>query len=366
MRKWLIPVALGAAVVVAAPASAQTALPATQQAVAALRADHFAPGAGAVVRDGAQAHVLTTGTRALGQNLPFGPNHKFRVGSLSKSFTAAMVVQLAAEGAVDLDAPVETYLPGVVTGHYDGGAISVRQLLNHTSGIADYVPTAFDPLKHLDTYTLAEVAQWGLDQPPYFAPGAGHRYSGTNYLLAGMIIEAVEGRSYAESLTQRLTAPLGMTDTYLPEGTKALPAGHVRGYVGRFFYLDTTQMFEPSIGGSSGGLVSSGADASRFFQALMAGEVVPPAYLAEMTTPNGFPGSSDYGLGLFRLPLRCGGEAWGHNGIWPGYQSIAAATADGRSVFIGMNVLDALTSAPSGAPTRSTQDAAVTALCEVA
>ncbi|MFC9976597.1 serine hydrolase domain-containing protein [Spirillospora sp. NPDC127200] len=343
---------------------------ATQTALDQHRLRRAAIGAGAVVRDGATMWSLTSGSRELGRSLPFGPEHRIRAGSLTKTFTAAMMMQLVDEGKVDLDASVETYLPGVVQGKgYDGDQISVRQMLNHSSGIYDYVSVALrNPQLQLRRFTLAEVARLGLDNPPYFEPGKGYQYSGTNFILAGMIIEAVTGRSYIDELTSRIIKPLGLTETFVPVGTKALPPGHVRGYLGRIVYVDVTQTFEPSLGGSSGGIVTSGADATRFMQALVTGKLTSPASLKEMLTPlKGSLGSAEgrYGQGIFSIPLPCGGEAWGHNGIWPGYESNTVATKDGRSAFVAVNVFDPFGGAvsnPGGAT--PLEQAAATALCD--
>ncbi|MGO1054749.1 serine hydrolase domain-containing protein [Crossiella sp. CA198] len=347
---------------------------ATQAAIDTQRSARAAIGAGATVRDGDTMWSVTSGTRMLGQALPVGPEHRVRAGSLTKTFTAAMMLQLAEEDLVDLNASVETYLPGVVQGNgYDGRNITVRQLLNHTSGIFDYVDVALrNPQFQLRQFTLAQVAALGLANPPYFAPGQGWRYSGTNFILAGMIIEAVTKRGWIEELTARIITPLGLSTTMVPVGTKALPPGHVRGYLGRVVYLDVTQMFEPSIGGSSGGIVTSGQDATKFLQALLTGKVVPPARLAEMLTPYTGPGAPEiaYGLGISRYPLPCGGEAWGHNGLWPGYESNAVATADGRAAFTTVNVLDPFGGGSGGSALANgggpglLANATVTALCD--
>ncbi|MGC7098448.1 serine hydrolase domain-containing protein [Amycolatopsis lurida] len=348
-RKATAVFAAGAAVfALAGPSAAAStaAHPVTQAAVDKFRAGNGAPGAEAVVREQDELWGVTSGTKVLGQNRPFGPDDQIRAGSLTKPFTAAMVLQLVAEGRVDLDASVETYLPGVVRGNgYDGNRISVRQLLNHTSGVADYLwlGGGLNPIEQLRPHTLAEVAGWGLAQPPLFEPGAGYQYSNTNFILAGMIIEKVTGNTYDRELADRITTPLGLTKTYLPKpGDKTLPAGHARGYVGRYLYVDFTELIEPSVGLSGGGLVTSGADATRFFQALAAGEVVPPAQLAEMFQPVEGGPAYGYGLGVERFQLPCGGEAWGHYGLWPGYQSVAAATADGRAAFVAGNVINNL------------------------
>ncbi|AHI00132.1 serine hydrolase domain-containing protein [Kutzneria viridogrisea] len=369
---------ISASVLLAPSASAATAPhAATQAAIDTLRTQDDSPGAGVVVREGDSMWSLSSGTRAVNQNLPFGPDHKARIGSLTKTFTSAIVLQLVAANQVDLDAPVETYLPGVVKGNgYDGTKISVRQLLNHTSGIADYLSldVLLNPANQLRTHTLAEVASWGLAQPPMFAPGKGQRYSDTNYILAGMIIEKVTGNPYDQELRSRIITPLGLTNTFLPTpGDKVMPPGHVRGYIrktvlGMHFFVDLTDFIEPSMGLSGGGMVSSGADTSRFYQALLTGRVVPAAQLAEMLKPNGVPGASfpDYGLGVDRFPLPCGGSAWGHYGRWPGYVAYSAATTDGRSAFVVVNTLDSIVgSGGSGGPGPAEPGVALaTALCD--
>ncbi|MGW0519574.1 serine hydrolase domain-containing protein [Crossiella sp. NPDC003009] len=342
---------------------------ATQAAVDQHRLSRAAIGGGATVRDGETMWSVTSGTRMLGQNLPVGAEHKVRTGSLAKTFTAAMILQLVDEGKLSLDAKVEQYLPGVVQGNgYDGNTISLRQLLNHTSGIYDYVTVALtNPQLQLRQFTLAQVAALGLANPPYFAPGQGWRYSGTNYILLGMIIEAVTKRTYPEELATRIVTPLGLTNTFVPAGTKALPPGHVRGYIGRGLYVDVTQVFEPSLGGSSGGIVTSGADATKFYQSLLGGKIVSPARLAEMLTPYTGPNAPEYGMGIMRIPLPCGGEAWGHDGVWPGYHSMAAATTGGRAAFATVNNLDPAELAgasSSGTPASQLVEAVKTALCD--
>ncbi|WP_436493260.1 serine hydrolase domain-containing protein [Actinokineospora sp. HUAS TT18] len=322
--------------------------PAAQTAIQDLRASYGAPGGSAVVRDGDTLWSVTTGTRELWWNLPFGPDHKVRVGSLSKPMTATIVLQLVAEGKINLDAPVATYIPGVVTGNYDGNVITTRQLLNHTSGIGDHLPSdvaGYADLKYTQPQTMATVASWGLAKPAQFAPGAGWLYSGANYFLAGMIIEAVTGRTYSQELTSRIVTPLGLTSTFLPT-VKTLPPGHVRGYIGTgIFAVDTTELVDPSIGGPAGGLVSSGADETKFYRALFGGQLLAPAQIAQLTTPNNAPGSTapNYGLGVdkFVLPCENGAIAYGHYGVWPGYQSIAGGTANGsRAAFAVINVFN--------------------------
>jgi hypothetical protein len=184
-----------------------------------------------------------------------------------------------------------------------------------------------------------------------------------------MIIEAVTGRAYTDELTSRIT-PLGLTNTFVPSGTKAPPPGHVRGYVGRIFYLDVTQMFEPSLGGSSGGVATSGADATKFMQALVTGSLVSPERLTEMLTPYSGPNARSPTTAWASLATpshaaakrgattasgpatsrtsrprvtdvspsspstsltrrRCPTKVYGHNGAMAGYLTFAFAVPDG-------------------------------------
>ncbi|KAA2267160.1 beta-lactamase family protein [Solihabitans fulvus] len=353
--RWLLAtasVAVVAATVALAPlAAADPATHAATQDIAdRYRASNQAPGVGVTVRNGATMWTVASGSRDVGSVSPIDADTKAHIGSLTKTFTAAIVLQLVAEGKVQLDTSVETYLPGVVDGNgYDGSKISVRQLLNHTSGIADYMTAqgGFNPLNQLGPHSLAEVASWGLAQPPLFAPGKGCQYSDTNFIIAGMIIEKITGNTYAQEVSSRITTPLGLTNTYLPTpGDRSMPAGSERGYVaqwflGAYFWADISEIAEPSVGGSGGGLVSTGADQTKFLQALLAGQVVPQAQLAEMLTVGSIvdAASGDYlGLGIVKFQLPCGETAWGHYGLWPGYTSLVAATASGRSTFITLNV----------------------------
>ncbi|WP_165401232.1 serine hydrolase domain-containing protein [Herbihabitans rhizosphaerae] len=304
------------------------------------RSGGYAPGAAVTAGDNNGLWSVHSGQAAL-FGKPIQSGDQVRVGSLSKLFTSTMTLQLVAERRVDLDGPVERYLPGVVKGDHDGNKITIRNLLNHTSGIPDFLNTAFDPFKQLKPHTLAEVAGWGLSQKSLGAPGSVHAYSGTGYVLLGMVIEKVTGRSFSAELADRFVRPLGLTGTSLPTpGDKSMDGPQVRGHVGQVLYADVTEVVEPSIGAMSGGMVSTGTDMAKFAQALATGKLLPPHLMAEMRKPNGAPvGDPHYGLGLIRYPLPCGGEAWGHPGIWPGYQTVAAATDDGRTAFVVVNNL---------------------------
>ncbi|MCH0540241.1 beta-lactamase family protein [Streptomyces sp. MUM 203J] len=360
----------GALLAVTTTAHAQTTAdhPATS---AALRTFQSAAGPGAAVHagDGAAAWTLSAGTGTINTNRPIRSDEHFRAGSQTKTFTAATVLQLVDEGKVSLNEPIDTYLPGVVTGNgYDGTRITLRHLLQHTSGIAAYDPLASIALAEPDgTYHPATLVREGLKRAPVSAPGGGFRYSNTNYLILGMLIEKITGLPVHQAVTTRIIEPLDLTRTTFPApGDRALPAPAVNGYhgtrIGPFFFWSPVISYDPSLFGSSGAVISTLEDITSFYQALLAGRVVSPASLAEMQN-TGQPGSPSaaigYGLGIFKADLSCGGTAWGHNGAVPGYHSQTLVTPDGRHASAATNAY--LATNPPQAQLAALLD---TALCE--
>lgn len=318
-----------------------------QVALDGLVADHGFPGALATVVDARgreRDDTAGVGDLETGRRVP--PDGQVRIGSNTKTFTATVVLQLVAEGKIDLDEPVETYLPGVVRGEgIDAAAITVRNLLQHTSGLAEYLlgmdlgnPPDFFSIR--DRYWQPrDLVDLSLAQGADFAPGERWAYSNTNYVLAGLIVERVTGRPLAEQITERIIEPLGLRDTYVPlPGERDLRGRHPQGYhpLPDGTMGDITRL-DPSMGGAAGDMVSTPSDLNRFFSAIVAGEVVPPAQLVEMQTtvpmPEEYPGDG-YGLGLISTELSCGVVAWGHGGDIPGFSSRGGAVADGRAATI--------------------------------
>ncbi|MFA1546942.1 serine hydrolase domain-containing protein [Actinomadura chokoriensis] len=304
------------------------------------------PGALLHLRDRRGGTVLTSGVADVNSRAPVPRDSRFRIGSMTKPFVATVVLQLVGEHRVSLDAAVERYLPGVVGGNgNDGRKITVRQLLQHTSGLPDYLSyldprqILTDPLAHHDARDLVNLA---LAHPPKFAPGAGWRYSNTNYLLAGMIIEKVTGRTWAEEIDRRVITPLGLRETSVPGDAPAIPGPHPHGYVrpGEDAPLMDLTAFNPSVAGASGGMISSGADFNRFLGALVDGRLLRPAQLREMmrTRPTGDSDGRAYGLGLESRPLPCGGLYWGHGGDVFGYETAGGATVDGGQATVMVNL----------------------------
>ncbi|MBU6531715.1 serine hydrolase domain-containing protein [Streptomyces mayonensis] len=326
------------------------------------------PGALLDLRDRRRSTVLTSGVADVRSNRPVHPDSRFRIGSATKMFTATVLLQLVGEGRVDLDAPVERHLPGVVRGHgNDGRRITVRQLLQHTSGLPDFLDylkpqeIVRDPLVHRDARQLVRTA---LAHPPVFEPGTGWDYSNTGYLLAGMIIEKVTGHPYGDEIHRRVVRPLRLRGTSVPGDSPRIPRPHPRGYAHTGAdapLLDITRL-NPSVGGAAGEVISSGGDMNRFLAALLDGRLLRPAQLREMTAtrPTGGTDGRAYGLGLESKPLPCGGRYWGHTGDFPGFETASGAVPGGGGATVVVNA------GPGGSDAQSDDiEAAVeTALCQ--
>ncbi|WP_437900901.1 serine hydrolase domain-containing protein [Sorangium sp. So ce124] len=311
-------------------------------------------------RDGQTRHY-TAGVGDLETKASVPVDGQVRIGSNSKPFTAVVVLQLVGEGKVDLDAPIETYLPDLVRGDgIDGREITVRQLLQHTSGLPDYVGLALgeDVFEVLHTYfqprALLDLA---LTQPATFAPGAEWAYSNTNYIVAGLLVEKVTGRPLAEEITRRIIERIGLRSTYIPDvGEQGIRGCHPRGYHAALGepLRDVTEL-DPSQAGAAGNIISTPSDVNRFFSALLGGELLDAAQLEEMRATvdasSMWPGYR-YGLGLSSSPLRCGGVLWGHGGDIFGYETSGGVTEDGRAVTV------AVTALPSAVPSVHTREEA--------
>jgi D-alanyl-D-alanine carboxypeptidase len=310
------------------------------------------------VRDGDHRIRARAGEAVLdtGRPVPFGGS--LRAGSATKSFVATVVLQLIAEGRLSLDDTVEEWLPGVVTGNgNDGGRITIRHLLQHTSGIHNYTPGSdteedFERAR-FSHFEPEQLVAGAMQSPPDFSPPdpadpePDWGYSNPNYVLAGLIIERVTGRSWAEEVDDRIVRPLRLRGTYAPGDDPHLPRPHAHTYM-RFpgsdsptdSWTDTT-VRNMTWGDAAGALVTTERDLDRFFTALFDGRLLPPEQLAAMrdTVPVGedyevaFPGLR-YGLGLMQEPLSCGGHRWGHGGDIDGGTVRDGVTEDGRRSIV--------------------------------
>ncbi|SEL70468.1 serine hydrolase domain-containing protein [Rhodococcus maanshanensis] len=327
-------VAVTALLAGATPALAQPQAPATATGTAVQQAMDRILANGAVgvqvrtTRDGRTA-TATAGSSVLGTPWAVPDDGRFRIGSVTKMFIATVLLQLVEEERVELDAPVSRYLPGLLP---DGDTITVRMLLQHTSGLYNYTDAL--PLDdgeflaiRFRPYTPHELVDLSTSRPLDFAPGTDWAYSNTNYIVLGMLIEKVTGRSWDTEVAARITTPLGMLATSAPRGSVFIPAPHARGYhpvAG--VPVDTTEL-DPSWGGAAGEMISTTADLDLFLTALIDGRLLRSAQLAELTSAK--PDTDGYGLGAFARNTPCGLTAWGHSGGIPGYTTLAFTTLDG-------------------------------------
>ncbi|MEV4502911.1 serine hydrolase domain-containing protein [Streptomyces klenkii] len=275
------------------------------------------------------------------------PQDRFRIGSVSKAFTSVVLLQLEAEGRLRLDDSVDRWLPGVVRGNgHDGRKITVRQLLNHTSGIYNYtadpefqklIGPGF-PEHRFETHTPAELVKIATAHAPDFRPGEGWNYSNTNYILAGMITEKVTGHSYATEIERRVIRPLGLRATTLPGTSPKMPDPHGTAYTAAVSQdpgakpFDATEL-NPSWGGAAGEIISTAGDLNRFYGALIGGKLLPAAQQRELQTTvstGGKMAGARYGLGVAEIPLSCGVTVWSHTGGIHGSLTLATSTADGK------------------------------------
>lgn len=296
------------------------------------------------VSDGRERITASSGVARLGDRQPVPHDSQFRIGSNTKTFIAVVVLQLAEEGVLDIDDSVERWLPGLVTGNgNDGTKISIRHLLQHTSGIFNYTQEMLATFTYEDYlakrfvhFEPEELVQIALGHEPYFPPGEGWRYSNTGYILLGMIIERASGNNWRDEVRRRIIAPLQLSKTFDPVTWPGVPAP-LHGYnefVPGEPVRDVT-VFEHSWADAAGSLISTASDLTRFWRALQAGELLEPASMAAMhqTVPApdlevAFPGAR-YGLGILWIETRCGGY-WSHFGDTHGFATRNAVDDTGR------------------------------------
>jgi D-alanyl-D-alanine carboxypeptidase len=285
-----------------------------------------------VRRNGETQRVAVGASNAVGEPLQAG--QPFRVGSLSKPFVATMILQLVDEGRVDLDAPLGTYLPAATT----GATVTIRELLDHRSGIANYTdqPDFFtdvlaDPSRR---FTPAEIVAYVADAP-VARPGS-FAYSNTNYILLGQLIEELDGDDLDESLQQRIAGPLGLTGTVFPAGDRATPDGLAAGWSpGVFSGEDDAEYASVATSAwAAGALISTTDDLAAFLHGLFDGELISAGSLQEMTDT----GPDGYGLGLVAAALGPAQNGFAHSGAIPGYTStMAIAPTTGDTLIILTN-----------------------------
>jgi D-alanyl-D-alanine carboxypeptidase len=354
---------------------------------AALRSVHRAgvPGVVAEVRDGDQVWRGTAGVADVTTRRPITADMRHRVGSITKSFTAAAVLRQVECGRIGLDSPIGRYLPRLVPGER-GEAITVRMLLNHTSGLAEYLPYAYPSLKAFprlaDTtpkslddnrftrFHPTELIGMGVGAPAVRAPGGlPGVYSNTNYLLLCQLLEHVTGAPAEHCITHDVIRRAGLRDTELPTG-RHVGGPHPQIYESWFGMIDPPRdytVYDMSWVGPAASLISTVADLNRFFGMLLGGEIVDRTSLAEMqrTVPViSFEGKRiDYGLGLHRMQTSGGGTSWGHDGSVWGAGAVTVVSADGgRRMSVAVNLQRWNTLDSSGKPQRHPIDDALQVL----
>ena len=302
--------------------------------------DRLATGASAVLvqaRAGGETWSEAHGVKDQETRQPAEPGGAFHIASVTKPMVAAAVLTLVEEERLQLDGLVDDYLPGFQEVMKPPQPVSVRMLLNHTSGMPEFEGplSRSGPLKQVfaapitgeQRLALAGTEQW--EKPP----GSGFEYSSSNYVALGLIIERLTGRSLSEVLRSHVTEPLGMDGTVLA-GSAAAPSGMVHGYA----VVDGETMDGANAGfhagSASGGMISTVHDVNTFFSALMQGRLVNPASVEEMRGSDAEP----FGLGLFKWQDSCTGDFYyGHLGGTPGYESLAMTSADGtRQLALGV------------------------------
>ncbi len=304
-----------------------------------------APGAAVRLADGRAVRTAAAGLADLRTGRPMRPDLNYRAGSLAKPMVATVVLQLVGEGKLALTDTVERWLPGILP---YGDQVTVRHLLTMTSGVPEYLrgQVAFDVYgptrERLRSWNPRELVALVAGRPVSFPPGTAFEYSNTNYVLAGLVVEAATGSRLGRELNRRIFRPLGLDDTWFPVHASGIPGRHAHGYSLRVDpergpleeepLRDVTRL-DPSFAWAAGAVVSDLDDLTRFLRALLRGRLLTPALLKEMTTEvdTGDPEAS-YGMGLEFIHTPCG-TIVGHSGSIPGFQTLVLATTDGDRQF---------------------------------
>ncbi|CAM5479705.1 Beta-lactamase family protein OS=Streptomyces cyaneofuscatus OX=66883 GN=G3I52_09970 PE=4 SV=1 [Streptomyces cyaneofuscatus] len=325
----------------AAPATIRTQTPAPDVAgiVAALESALANGAPGAMARysgpDGVRGRAV--GVRDRESGAAMDTQARFRVGSVSKTFSGVVLLQLVEEHRLKLDAPVNTYLEGLLP----DDRITVRHLLSHRSGLADYTDAMFNETVpgfeavRNRVFSYRELLDLSLAEPRTTEPGGAYAYSNTNFVVVGMLIEKLTGRPAADAYQRRIIKPLGLRQTTYVHPDTRIKGTHVRGYLhpdeAGAPLVDSTEQ-TVSWAQSAGAVISSPADLNTFTSALMRGRLLSPATLEAMTTVTPTDGTNTrfYGLGLRRYDLSCGTRVYGHTGTVQGYYTYAFSTRDGR------------------------------------
>ncbi|MDW4911053.1 serine hydrolase domain-containing protein [Streptomyces sp. ADMS] len=332
------------AALVSAPAGAVTPGPATDQSLQRqleqlVRAPGGPPGVIAVLQRGESRRILRAGVADLDTGRPVEPTDHMRIASTAKAFSGAVALRLVDRGTLGLEDTIGRRLPALPRAWH---AVTLRQLLTHTSGLPDFsrspdflsILTA-DPHHRFDSRRLLDFV---AGEPLLFRPGSRYQYSNSDNIAVALMAEAATGNRYEELLRRLVHRPLGLRNTSLPQGFE-LPEPYMRGYDVSLQPPAAPEDVSELIGASgvwaSGGIVSTPHDMTRFIRGYAGGALVSPATLREQrrwvdgaSEPAG-PGGNEAGAAIFRYTTRCG-VVLGHTGNTPGYTQLIAATPDGE------------------------------------
>ena len=330
MRAFAAAVLVVLIAVPAVPAAAAKKPTRVQKIARSLVAAH-APGAIVLVRTPKGVHSAVAGVAQMQPRVPMRAADRFRIASVTKTFVATVVLQLVAEGKLGLDDSIEHWLPGLVP---NGGQITLRQLLSHTSGLFNYTddPTwqGTELANPGRAWLPTELLPYAFSHGPLFAPGTNYAYSNTGYVLLGLVIEKVTAKPLGQVLRERIIDPLGLRATSFPTDA-AVPDPFVHGYarIAGSPLLDITLLLHPSFLYAAGQIISTAADLTTFFAALLKGRLIPPPFLTQMKAGTGPSGT--YGLGM-RLSFSPCGRVYGHDGDFVGWRNIVWSNAKGTRI----------------------------------
>lgn len=316
------------------------------------------PGAVAVAEGSGGRVEAAAGVADLRTGETLTVDHRFRIGSVTKIFVGALVLQLVADGLLDLDGDAAPFAEG----------ITIRQLLNHTSGLDDFID---DVVAFFEPYRRDPAHRWELEprdqlrlvmaKPRLFPPGEGWAYRGSNYIVLRLIVEDTTGTALRDALRQRILTPLGLERTDLVEGP--LGGDCARGYLppdnpalpGGPGPVDVTEIDVP-FHQAGGGVVSTAGEVATMLRAQLGRELLPDALRGEMlrAVESDWAETDRYGLGIGEITTLMGrqrspcGAAWGHIGFSVGYTALALSSEDGRRQVVVCE---------NGSPSTSTFDA---------
>jgi D-alanyl-D-alanine carboxypeptidase len=338
-----------------------------QQLAALVAADGGPPGAVVTLRRGSRTTVMTNGFADMATGRAPQASDHMRIASVAKTYNGAVILRLVSQGRLRLGSTIGEVLPRLPRAWR---RVTVRQLMNHTSGVPDYTQSAgFRRQFQTDpdgVVSPAKVLSWVRRDPLVFRPGSRYTYSNTDNIVLGLMAEDVTGRSYRTLLRRFVFRPLGLRQTSLPTAAR-IPRPFIHGYVTEPGSPpeDVSTLLSPSGAWASGGIVSTPLELNRFIRGLLGSRLFPPAMQRRQlrfvpggqSSPPG-PGRNSAGLSIFRYRTRCG-TVYGHTGNFPGYVQFAAATRDGRrSVTTSLNI-----PAPEGALLAQLREMQETAVC---